>query len=706
MLPALPVLREELALLPGPVLADGQPSWILQDPARNQFFRLDWLTFEILSRWSLRQPDLIARAVRTATTLRAKAADVMAVRDFLVDNQLVRPLGPESTQAMTKAYATRQTHPLLWLLRHYLFFRVPLVRPDAWLARWQGVAAWFGGVFFRTLTLLALAVGLVQGVRHSGVFFTTLVDTFTWQGLWAYGAALIVVKALHELGHAFAAKRQGCHVPAMGIAFLVLWPMPYTDTNEAWRLTRRGERLRVACGGIVTELTLGAWALFVWSWLPDGPARQIAFVLCTTSLLATLAINVSPFLRFDGYFILSDWLNLPNLHARSFALARWDLRERLFAAGEEPPEYFSRRQTRGLILFAWATWLYRLTVFIGIAILIYHFFIKVVALVLFVVEILWFILWPIFREMQVWHKMWPQWRKRTASRRRAGWTLLILLTGLGLVAWPWPGRVSSQGWLRPAQMQVVYAPGAGQVLEWPWADGAEVPAGEILVRLHAAEVEAQVELARLRAGQLRWQAEALSLTPGGRAQWQAGGEQAATAAKEWEHWARELERYAPRANFTGQWREALPDGVPGWWVARNEVLGTLVDERHWVVELYLDEEQVKRVAVGDRAFFLTVRGWGGALKLRVRQIDADATRVLPDGRLAARHGGSVLTRESAAGHVPEQAVYRVLLEVVSEVGELAHQQWRGRVTVHTAPYSRVARYLRQAAMVVLRESGF
>jgi putative peptide zinc metalloprotease protein len=270
------------------------------------------------------------------------------------------------------------------------------------LSRWQGAASLFYNRTFLLLTLAALVLGLAQVVRRWDMFAATLVDTFNWDGLAAYGAALFAVKLLHELGHAFTAKRYGCRVPTMGLAFLVMWPVAYTDTNETWRLTDRLQRLHVACAGIITELMVAAWATLGWVLLPDGAMRSAAFVLATTSWVATLAINASPFMRFDGYFILSDALDLPNLHERSFALARWKLREWLFGLGEDAPEQFGARRQFWLIVFAWATWCYRLVLFVGIAVLVYHFSVKLIGIMLFIVEMLWFVLRPIQRELSAW----------------------------------------------------------------------------------------------------------------------------------------------------------------------------------------------------------------------------------------------------------------------------------------------------------------
>ena len=154
---ALPRLRDELDLLPGASLADGQPSWTLHDPVRHQFYRIDWPTFEVLQRWDLNDPQAIADAVSQATTLALSAEDVVAVVDFLVAHQLVQPEGADAPAKMAARLAQMQGSPMNWLLHHYLFFRVPLVRPDAWLGRWLPVANLFFTRTFAWMTAVASA---------------------------------------------------------------------------------------------------------------------------------------------------------------------------------------------------------------------------------------------------------------------------------------------------------------------------------------------------------------------------------------------------------------------------------------------------------------------------------------------------------------------------------------------------------------------
>jgi putative peptide zinc metalloprotease protein len=703
----LPPLREELDLLPGPVLPDGQPSWTLHDPARNQFFRIDWPTFEVLRHWSLGEAQAIADAVAQATTLELEAAEVRAVADFLVQHQLLQPAGTGQAAKLAERLARLRGTPWSWLLHHYLFFRVPLVRPDAWLGRWQGVAAWFATPAFSVATLLALGFGLLQVVRQWDGFVAQLVDTFSLEGLAAYALALAAVKVLHELGHAFTAKRLGCRVPTMGVAFLVLWPMAYTDTNESWRLTDARQRLRVASAGIVTELALAAWATVAWALLPDGAARSAAFVLATTSWVATLAINASPFMRFDGYFILSDLLDMPNLHERCFALARWQLRERLFSLGEEPPEPVPPRRARWMVAFAYATWIYRLVLFVGIALMVYHLFFKLLGVFLFVVEIAWFIWRPVRGELQAW----AQRRQRIAQQGRTWVSLMVALALVGLLFVPWPGRIGASALLRPADAWPVHAPAGARLDALAFGEGDRVPKGAVIARLHVPDLNTRRQALNTRVEQLRQQTASAGFDAQTRQRMLVTRETLATAQAELASVDTELMSYAPRAPFDGRLRNLHPDLQTGQWLAPRERIALLVREgTPWMVETWLDEEAVRRIAPDDSATFVTDSGAGPLLKLRVREIDRDATRTLPQAELAAPAGGHIPVRERAGQLVPERAVYRVRFELEMPGGAvptpLSGRSWRGIVTVHARAEAPALRYLRQAASVVVRELGF
>ncbi len=695
-------LREELALHPGPNLIDGQPSWTLQDPVRNQFFRIDWPTFEILSRWHLDDTQAIADAVTADTTLHLDIEDVEAVLEFAIGNELVQPQGADAARKMAERQRTLRGTLGSWLLHNYLFFRIPLVKPDRWLGRCSSlVAPLFSRTFLR-ITLLALAVGLVQVYRDCDRFSATLVDTFSWSGLITYGCALFVVKVLHELGHAFTAKRYGCRVPAMGVAFLVLWPVAYTDTNEVWKLASKRERLAVAVAGATTELVIAVWATLLWGFLPEGGIKSVAFVLATLTWVTTLAINASPFMRFDGYFVLSDWLEMPNLHNRAFALARWDLRERLFALGEPPPEYFSRRRTLALVAFSWAVWIYRLIVFIGIAVLVYHFFIKAAGILLFAIEVGWFILLPLWRELKVWGALWPRLKHSPRARRNAALAACILL----LFTIPLPTRLAASAYLKPAESYPIYAPAGAQIATLPWADGSQVPAGAPMLRLTAPEMEIRVRRARAHLDLVRQQVLSATLNEQQRQNLTVLQQEQTGAEAELAGIESELQRYAPIAPFAGRLRDLNPELSPGTWGSNRERLALLVKSGKWQVETYLDEEAMRHVKIGDAARFFADGLGGTVLPLTVVAIDRDATRALQNGMLASQFGGSVLVRERHNQLIPELAVYRVTLEAEHDPGSLAGHSWRGCVVIRGNWEAPGMSFVRAALALLSREAGF
>jgi putative peptide zinc metalloprotease protein len=697
----LPPLRQELSLHEGPVAENGAPTWMLQDAVRHLFFRLEWLPFEILARWHLGNAAAIAASVTAETTLNTSADDVAAVFRFLQESELLELNGQAGTTWYAEKVKQRQTGPWKWLLHHYLFFRLPLVRPDRWL---ESTQAWVAPLYTRQFlgaTLIAMLVGLIEVARQWEGFVATLVDTFSLQGAIGVGLAMIVAKTLHELGHAFTAKRMGCRVPVMGVAFLVLWPLAYTDVNDAWKLQQRNQRLAVGAAGIAVELALAAWATLAWALLPDGVLRGITFLLATTTWIATLAINSSPFLRFDGYFLLSDALGMPNLHARSFALARWRLRELLFGLGEDPPEYFTPTRRRGLILFAWAVWIYRLVVFLGIAVLVYHMFAKALGLILGTVEVLWFILLPIWSEIKVLRQKWTQ-IKTTQRSRRTGMVAVALLV---LAAIPWSFQIHTQGILKSAQVFPLIVPAAGELVQAPPPSGTLVRAGQTLMEVVSPDLETRVGVSRARSSAAAWAAQAAALDAELQPRLLVLRHQSEAATTALEADLREVERLVPAAPFDGVLLDTPPEVRAGDWVARHERLGVLIDPTHLRVEAYVDEGTLNRVAVGNHALFLPETSGSEALWLKVEHIDHDATRILTDGLLASSRGGHIPVREKGNQIVPDRAIYRVAFSVNETLPQQTFSA-RGKVVIYGSPTTLMGEFLRSAIGTMVRESGF
>jgi putative peptide zinc metalloprotease protein len=698
-------LRDELALHPGPRGRDGSPTWTLHDPAAGRWFRIGWSEFEILARWGEGDPAAIAARVARETTLSPDADDVEEFARFLASSDLLRLPAPRGTERMLRQSATRRTDPLRWALKNYLFVRIPLVRPDRALAALLPVLGW---LFTPWAALGALAVALLGAflaLRRWDEFAGTFLHFFSLEGAALAAASLLVSKIAHELGHGLVAKRHGCRVPTMGVAFMVLYPVLYTDTTDAWRLTERRRRLAIDVAGMGAELMLASAALLAWSLLPDGPLRSVAFVWATTTWILTLAVNLSPFMRFDGYYILSDLLDLPNLQDRSFALARWRIRELLFGFGDPPAEAWRPGMRRFLVAFAVATWAYRFLLFLGIALLVYHLFFKALGVLLFVVEIWWFIARPVARELAAW------WRRRGEVRANRN-TLATAAVAAALAAAllvPWRSMVEAPAVMAAERRATVFATSPGRVAEIAAEVGVRVEEGRVLVRLSSPDLDHRLAQARLREETLRWQAAALARDPEGAARGQLVWRELEAARAELAGLAEELSRLSAAAPFAGEVMELAPRLRPGDWVPAGEALAMVADTARTVVDAYAEEADLVRFAAGAAGTFVPDDPGLPTVPVRLARVADASSRTLEEPLLSSLHGGPVASRAGPRGEaVPVTPVYRLRFEPVGEPAGAAvpARETRGAVLVEAAPESPAARIWRRAVGVLVRESGF
>ncbi len=697
----LPPLRQELSLHPGPQAADGSPSWTLHDPAANRFYQLGWPAFEILSRWSLGSAEAIIAAVNRDTTLSISTTDIEALLTLLSGHHLLLNASAEYSESLLKSRAAGQLSKLQWLLHHYLFFRVPLLRPEPLLARLSPRLGFvYQSRFWWLLAGLAL-LGLYLVSRRWDEFTHTFSAYQGVQGLIGIGLALSVAKVLHELGHGLTAYRHGCRVPSMGAAFLVLWPVLYTDTNEAWKLPSRRARLQIGAAGMLAELALAVLATLLWVLLPEGPLRAGAFFLATTTWLATLAINASPFMRFDGYFLLSDWLNLPNLHARAFAQGRWWLREALFGLGDAPPEPFPAGRRRFLIGFAFATWLYRLVLFLGIALLVYHFFFKALGILLLLVELAWFVFLPIWSELKVW------WQRRADIpwNRQSRRTAALLAGLLLLLCLPWQSAVRAPMVMMAAQAQGLYTPAAAEVLRIAVQEGQTVKAGALLAELRSPELEAQWRQAEAEAQRLRWQVEqqafSSSLMEAGPAlykRWQA----AEAAVQGLAQQKAQLRVVAP---FAGTVVEANASLRTGAWLPAGEKLFQLVGPQGIKAEAFVTEAQLDRLNGRQTARLIPDRPEVAGVDCQVSGVDRVNISVLDKPYLASSYGGPLPTQlDAQQAPLPLQALFRVRLDDCTQAQPLT-QELAGIALLQGERQSWLGRGLRQGLALWQQEAG-
>lgn len=692
----LPPLREELKLLPAAPNSDGSSAWMVQDPINNSFFRIGWLDFEMLLRWAYGSPDKIVNSVNSETTLDIEVTDVDELKKFLEQNRLLKANNQNAVDELRNSAKELNKGIINWLLHHYLFFRIPLFHPQVWLAR---MIPWTDWIYTRTtaiiITSLSLA-GVFLVIRQWETFSSTFVDQLTWSGLMGYSFALVFAKALHEMGHALTATRYGVRVAHMGVALLVMFPMLYTDTSESWKLSNPRQRLAIASAGIIAELALAGLATLAWSLSPDGAVKGALFFLATTSWLLTLLVNVSPFLRFDGYFILSDTIDFPNLHQRSGEFARVWLRNTLLGFNDPWPEDIHSKSRAFLILFAFMTWVYRLVVFLGLAVIVYYFFFKVLGIFLMIVELAWFIWIPLWSELRIWRE------RKSEIRTNRKWVAYALLgIILMLLLLPWHTGIKGPGWVHPERLHVLYSPLPGRIVRLP--ESENVINGQPIFILESPDLRLSAQRAKELAMATENELTGLIGLPDGEGRREQVRAQKEKYAAEEKLFLEEQARLEISAPFSGTIVDLDSDLAPGVWIQPSQPLATLVDFSKWVVDAYIHEEDIHRIELGDKAkVYMPLRL--GVLQGYVMEVDATRTTVLPHYSLSAKSGGEIVTLENKE-NVPVDALYRVRVRLTSPpLG--GRQMETGNVVITGEAKAWLPTILKRIGAVIVRESGF
>ena len=703
----LPALREDIQLLPGPETLHGEPSWAIYDPIRNQYFRISWMAFELLSRWQSGDEEALLAVTREETTCPVQAEDVEALVNFLLSSQLtLQSVTGDSQHYAALADAASSTH-MKKLFQSYLFLRIPLVRPDA---VFQRIVPFLDPLFSTTLRNILLFLGLL-GVflisRQWDAFSTTFLYFYSLEGLLVFLLGIFVVKVCHELGHALTATRFGCRVASMGVAFLVFFPVLYTDTTDAYRLTSRVKRLYISAAGILTEFYIALICLFLWSLLPDGVLRSVVFILGTVSITLTILINLNPFMRFDGYYFLADVLGIENLQERSFAMGRWKLRELLLGLGHPPPESHSPELHRFLIGFAWATWVYRFFLLLGIAWLVYAFFFKLLGVILFAGVVSTFILSPILNELKALKTMMVNSQENAAiSLPRRLSLAAVTLSVILLVLLPWRSSIGVQVIAEPEVRSTLYAPAAGQVTEVHVTRGDRVQTGQKLVTLASRQIAEELQQVRIQARILEYRLQRIAASQEDLQELQVLQQQLQENRSQVAALEELMQQLVLRSPIDGVIVDMEDSLAVGRWINPSLPVALIVDPESVVMHGYVPETELKRIETAQAARFIPDQLTSDSLDARVLSISRSNVAELDQQYHASVYGGAVAVRRDDSGRlVPESAVYRLKLQPVDPMPQL-DRIVRGIVQIEGEPQSLLRRGYESLASAIVRGSAF
>jgi putative peptide zinc metalloprotease protein len=699
--PQVPPLRPELQIYPGPADSGGAPTWTVHDPVRDRNFRIGWLEGEILSRWGSGTASEIASRVTLETTLNVSVDNVIAFGNFLSVHGLLRRIDAEVVAKFIKERDSQRHSILTWLLHNYLFIRIPLIKPDGFLQKTVGITDFFFSKTFIVLLFVTAIADAYLVMRQWDLLISTFPYFFSFQGAVMYGSALAIAKITHEFAHAYAAKRSGCRVPTMGAALMVLWPVLYTDTSDAWKLTSRNSRLSIDAAGIIAEGVIAILSIFVWAVLPDGIFKSCAMILATVTVVTSFVVNVNPFMRFDGYYILSDLIGVANLQPRSFALSRWKMRRVLWGADIAPPEFFDKKTRVILIFYGYAVWIYRLILFTGIAAMVYHFFFKVIGIILFCVEIGWFVMLPIYRELVAWWGM-----RKIAKARNSLYTLLAACSAISCILIPFHGSVFVPAILESASHVRVYSPVPGLVVSVNVSDGQRVRSGDLLFSINSPDLDNSVDIQKLKIVQIKHNIDHLTSLEDVKNRLRVLGEQLASAMEELSGLERQKERLRVTAHVDGFVFDIF-DGIrPGVWISPSTSVLTIADTSLGQIVGYVSEADLSRINQGSFGRFFADGDLFGSIDVTVRDIDKSASRALTLPYVSSTNGGDVAARKDDHGKLlPNESVYRVIFDVKTTSFDV-RQVRKGTVVLEGERISLFSRAWNLFGQVIMRESGF
>lgn len=692
-------LREDLRLHSAASDHEGAPTWSIQDPVNNRFYQIGWVEFECLLRWGDPEstPASIAEDIAATTPLAVDEGQVEDFGKFLEAHNLLRHPFANMNKLTAQANAPGWNH-WRWWLHHYLFIRIPLIHPERWLRSALPYVMPLVSPLGITLLLVGSLLGIVLVARQWDVFANSVIDSISPSGALGFALALIISKTLHEMGHALVSTYYRVRVAHMGVALVVLWPMLYTDTSESWKLHSARQRLRISAAGITVEMALAGLATLAWALLGDGALRQAMLYLATTGWVLSLALNVSPFMRFDGYYILQDWLDFPNLHERAGAIARTWLRRTVLGWELPDPEPLSTLQRRALIAFALMTWVYRLVVFLGIAVAVYLMFFKLLGIFLFLVELVWFVIRPITSELSVW---WERRGEVMPQRRKLLGFILMGLIGITLI--PWSFDVHAPAVAYAQRQQVVYSPFPARLASVHPV--GKVKAGEVLARFESPDLVARGVGVAAVAASLERRLAGLGADEEGK------GQQAATSQRLQEQLAEahsiqdEVGRLQITAEFEGIWRDVDATLLPGTWVGAKYPLGIVTDTREWIANVYVEQSQLIRIEVGSKAIFYPGNSLA-AVAATVTDIDTSRVVKLSHMLLESQHGGPIPTQTSGDRQQgsPTTALFRVRLTLDKPLE--TERETIGHATLTGTRISLLWEGVKQGLAVLIRESGF
>lgn len=474
--------------------------------------------------------------------------------------------------------------------------RFSLFDPDKFLS---GTVRFVRPCFSLASAVIWLAV-VVTAIVLAAQHWSELTENMTDRVLSAQNLVLLwfvypVIKVIHEFGHGYAVKVWGGRVHEMGIMFMVLMPMPYVDASSASAFPERRRRIIVSSAGIMVELFVAALALFLWLNLEPGIVRAICYNVMLIASISSVLFNGNPLLRYDGYYVLSDALEIPNLAQRSQQYVGHLTKRYILGLKNDEPPHVARGERFWLSTYCILSFVYRMFVYAGIILFIAgkFFFIGVILAVWALASM---IIIPAYKKIHF-VMFSPLLReKRTRAVSVSGGIVLSVI--LLLLFMPFPYFTRAEGVVWTPDEALVRAGTDGFVVAVETKPDSMVKKGDILIRCRDSQLEASVKVLRaeLRSIQARYDAEVYE----NRVQASITKEEIANVRANLESDERKLSNLIIRSPGDGVFILPDADDMPGRYVRQGDLVAYVLDLCNPLVRVVVSQRDVDLVRERNR----------------------------------------------------------------------------------------------------------
>lgn len=638
-------------------LLRGKPWVLLLDPVTQRFHRMTpqvWRVLQLLDgRRTLDEVWNAACEKAAASGANGAAHDdtisqheLVQLMSSLYSNDLLQTQVSPDADEVFERYQRQQRAKFKQSWLNPMSIKVPLLYPDDWFERRAGLAH----LLFRWPVLLIwLALVTPAGIL-AWQHWAALTDNLSDRVLSGSNVVLLwftypLVKAVHEWAHGMAVKAWGGQVREIGVMFILFTPVPYVDATSSYRFPSKWARAAVAAAGILAELLLGAIAVYVWLMAESGLVTAIAFNVILIAGVSTVLVNGNPLMRYDGYFIACDLLELPNLAQRATQYWAYLFDRYAFGARDAQPPVEARGERAIMFVYGAVSPVYRLVISIGL---------------------IWFVASEylfagiLMGLMSAWSALvmpiWKGWkhltegaglaRRREVALRRTVIALVVAAAFVGLV--PLPFHSIEQGVVWLPDEAIVRAEVAGHVVQAERASGDTVASNATLLRLDSLQLSADAGTAAAAVAQTRAQLRKAEVDDVLRAA-SLRHELSARQAR-FDEAVRRADSMEVKAGSAGRWTPAAPTELPGRYVKRGEVLGYVINGPSRLIRVAVTQED--RDLIGSRLRGVAVRLNNSpeeAIGARVRRLVPGGELDLVSPALGTSGGGQIPVDPSQQG---------------------------------------------------------